>query len=229
MMEVFKYSAKGARKNNEDYLLGIELPGGGSLYLLADGMGGYQHGEIASSQACTAIAEYLTGNLDISDIPGSITFALNAANNAIGQSRKVLKEKLGTTIAGVLIENNIANFFWLGDVRIYHFRDNNLLFRSEDHSLVNEMKKQGTVTAVDILRFKNIVTRSLMGESNVDKIPIVPAQILPGDTLLLCSDGLWQNWGVLKLVTPCRDELINILSENERSNEDNYSMIRICV
>lgn len=227
MNEVFTFSAKGTRKTNDDFLLNKHLSETGSIYLLADGMGGYLHGEIASSLACNTIYEYLSANLDRNDIPGSITHSVESANAAIRLQRNLLNTKLGTTIAGALIEIDKAYLFWLGDVRIFHYRGDNILFQSEDHTLLNEMRGNGIVSATNIARYRNIVTRSLMGDNFQNKMPLMLAQILPGDALIICSDGLWQNWNVSDLLNMPEKKLLALLSVNESSNDDNYSIIRL--
>lgn len=227
MREVFTYSGKGKRVTNEDYILNKSLSETSSLFLLADGMGGYLHGDIASSLACNSISEYLSTNLDKDDMPGSITQSIESANSAIRLKRDSLKTKLGATFAGALIETDTAYFFWLGDVRIYHFRSDNILFQSEDHSLLNEMRKNGTISTTDLTRYRNIVTRSLMGENFQDLMPLLVAQVCPGDTLIICSDGLWQNWNAHALLNMPETELLTLLSVKESSNDDNYSIIKI--
>lgn len=227
MSEVFTFSARGTRQTNDDFILYKQLSATCSIYLLADGMGGYLHGEIASSIACRTIYDYLSANLDKNDIPGSIVHSLESANAAISLQHNLLNTKLGTTIAGAIIETDTAYLFWLGDVRIFHYRGANILFQSEDHSLLNEMRENGIVSATDIARFRNIVTRSLMGDNLQNKVPLMVRQILPGDTLIICSDGLWQNWNVSALKDTPETDLIKLLSENETTSDDNYSIIRL--
>lgn len=227
MREVFTYSGKGKRVTNEDYILHKSLSETKSIFLLADGMGGYLHGDIASSLACNSISEYLSANLDKDDISGSITQSIESANSAIRLQRDLLKTKLGATIAGALIATDTAYFFWLGDVRIYHFRGDNILFQSKDHSLLNEMRKNGTISTTDLIRYRNIVTRSLMGDNFQDQLPVLEAQVSTGDTLILCSDGLWQSWDIHALLNMPETELFTLLSVKESSNEDNYSIIRL--
>jgi PPM family protein phosphatase len=227
MMKVFTYSGKGKRVTNEDYILIKSLSETNSIYLLADGMGGYLHGDIASSLACNSISEYLSANLDKDDIPGSISQSVESANSAIRLQRDFLKTKLGATIAGALVNNDTAYLFWVGDVRIYHFRGDNILFQSEDHSLLNEMRKNGTISTTDLTRYRNIVTRSLMGESYQNQMPLKVVQVCPGDTLIICSDGLWQNWNPSTILNIPETELLNLLSANESNNDDNYTIIKI--
>jgi len=227
MRKAFTYSGKGKRVTNEDYILIKRLSETSSIYLLADGMGGYLHGDIASSLACNTIGEYLSANLDKDDIPGSISQSVESANSAIRLQRDLLKTKLGATIAGALVDKDTAYLFWVGDVRTYHFRGDSILFQSEDHSLLNQMRKNGSVSVTDLKRYRNIVTRSLMGDNFQDQLPLLVVQVSPGDTLILCSDGLWQNWNPDAILNMPETELLNLLSAGEKSNDDNYSIIKI--
>ncbi len=226
-MQVFKYTAKGIREINEDFLISDFYSPSVSLHLSADGMGGYSFGEVASSLTCKAISDYLSKNLLLDDIPACIKQSVNIANSIIYQKKIELGSKLGTTLAGALITGNTAYLFWLGDVRIYHFRQRKVIFQSEDHSLINDMRKQGTVSPLDINRYKNIVTRSITGTSLPDELPVIESNLKPADTLILCSDGLWQNWDITSIFDLSADELNTLLFEKESSNDDNYSLIKI--
>jgi serine/threonine protein phosphatase PrpC len=121
-MEVFSFSEKGRRENNEDYILTSQIPSDCSIFLMVDGMGGYQHGEVAASLPCETVAKYTIENYGKSEITQLLTQALTLANIKINEIRNLLKEKLGTTIEGAVIEGNKAYIIWLGDVRIYQFR-----------------------------------------------------------------------------------------------------------
>jgi serine/threonine protein phosphatase PrpC len=228
-MQVFKYTAKGIREINEDFLLNDFYSPSESLHLLADGMGGYSFGEVASSLTCKTISDYLSKNLLSDNIPACIKQSVDIANSIIHQKRIELCSKLGTTIAGAYITGNKAYLFWLGDVRIYHFRQSKVIFQSEDHSLINDMRKQGTVSPLDIKRYKNIVTRSITGASHQDELPVVETSFIPGDTLILCSDGMWQSWNIASIFNLSEEELNKLFSEKESSNDDNYSMLRLQV
>ncbi len=141
MIKIFSYTGKGTRETNEDYIKNEIISDSTSLHIVADGMGGYDHGEVASQTATEAIFRYLTK----SNIQGSITTliqqAAEFANNLILKLQNQYQAKLGTTIAGVLIIDSTAYAFWLGDVQIQHFRNNNQLFISKRHTLINEIKR----------------------------------------------------------------------------------------
>ena len=135
---------------------------------------------------------------------------------------------MGTTIAGALIEGSLAYLFWVGDVRIYQFRNNEILFQSEDHSLINEMKKKGHVSAKEIERYGNVVTRSLSGIPMEEVPEIIELSLMPKDVLILCSDGLWQHFNVPSMINLSMEEIQTEISTHENFMEDNYSYLRIC-
>lgn len=227
MMKVFSISEKGKRENNEDFILSNQFSSDCSLFLVADGMGGYSYGEIASSIACSSISEYIQSNFGQSNKKQLILDSLDLANEKIKKKRDEFSSKMGTTIAGTLIIGNNALCFWLGDVRLYHFRNNEIIFQSEDHSLINEIKKKGDVTIKEIERFGNIVTKSLSGTHFDEGPPIVELSLTPGDILALCTDGFWQKIDVLSIVNLSLDQIQNQISEYFDLMDDNYSFLKI--
>lgn len=226
-MQEYSFSAKGSRENNEDCILSRHLSDYCSIHIVADGMGGYSFGEIASQLACEAILNTINSKVGKVDARSLINQAVTDANAVINEKRKELDEKMGTTIAGAFIENHTSYLFWLGDVRIYLFRNNEILFQSIDHSLINEMKQNGHVSAHDIARYKNIVTRHISGSSQELDAPIVEVRLLLGDTLLICSDGMWQNWNISSVFTLSEDELNRAFCKKESSNDDNFTILRL--
>lgn len=228
-MEVNSYSAKGKRENNEDYILSRQLSPDCSLFLIADGMGGYSYGEIASSLACNSIAEYLMVNYDKSEIKRLLLDSFNIANKRINEKRQELAVKMGTTMAVAMIEGSIAYIFWVGDVRIYHFRNNEILFQSEDHSLITEMKKKGHVSAKEIERYRNVVTRSLSGIPMEEEPEIIELSLMPEDVLILCTDGLWQNVNVSTIFNLSIEQIQYLIKNQEEIMEDNYSFMKITI
>lgn len=226
-MEVYSFSAKGNRENNEDYILSQQISPDCSLFLVADGMGGYSYGEIASSLACNSIAEFLIVNYEKSEIKRVLSESLNIANKNINEKRQELAVKMGTTIAGAMIEGSIAYIFWVGDVRIYQFRNNEILFQSEDHSLINEMKKKGHVSAKEIERYGNVVTRSLSGIPMEEVPEIIELSLMSDDIIILCTDGFWQSVNVSSMINLTIEEIKTEISTQEYLMEDNYSYLKI--
>jgi len=228
-MTVYSYSGKGNRETNEDYIRSVQFENNASLHIVADGMGGYLYGEIAAQVATDAIVQFISERHSDGNITFTIQQAIEFANEEIALKRKTLHAKLGTTIAGVFILESVAYAFWMGDVQIQHFRDNKQLFISESHSLINEMKGNGVVSGKDIERYKNIVTKSLYGNILDDNLPIIQLQLLPEDTLCICSDGFYNSLNVSEVISIQIGEIDEKLKPLENSNEDNYSIVKIVV
>jgi len=226
-MKIFSYTGKGIRKTNEDYIKSEMLSDSISLHIVADGMGGYDYGEVASKTATEAIFQSVAGSNIQGDIPTLIQQAVEFANNQILTLRNQYHTKLGTTIAGVLTKDNIGYAFWLGDVQIQHFRDNKQIFISEGHTLINEMKKNGYVSAKEIERYKHIVTKSLSGTPLDFQLPVVEIQLEYGDKLCLCSDGLYNSRNPASLVSYPDLLISEELEWVEKKSKDNLSIVLI--
>ena len=224
-MKIFSYTGNGIRETNEDYIKSETLSNSISLHIVADGMGGYEYGEVASKTATEAIFQYLAGCTIQGDIPALIQQAVEFANSQILTLRNQYHTKLGTTIAGVLIIDSTAYAFWLGDVQIQHFRDNKQLFISESHSLINEMKKNGPVSTKEIERYKHIVTKSLSGTPLESHPPIVEIQLQQGDIICISTDGLYNSVNPSTLMLNTETEIIIELETSSVNNQDNLSII----
>jgi serine/threonine protein phosphatase PrpC len=227
MIKTLSFSGKGKRENNEDYILSHQFSTDRSIHLLADGMGGYQCGDVAALLVCETISRHLYENLNKFDTKSLLTQSVARANKELSEKRKESGKQMGTTIAGVFISGSQAFLFWLGDVRIYHFRNDELRFQSEDHSLINEMKKRGHVSFRDFERYGNIVTRSINGEPFEEELDIKSIDLLKDDTLILCSDGFWQNFNMLETFKLPLEEINNYIENNSVFFDDNYSILRI--
>ncbi|MDR3061159.1 MAG: protein phosphatase 2C domain-containing protein [Dysgonamonadaceae bacterium] len=226
-MKIYSFSGKGNREINEDYYANIEFCEHSSLHVIADGIGGYSYGEVAAQTAVSTIVNYLSEKYQVPDIEKNIRESLLQANEQIRIKQKELHSKLGATIAGVYINREIAYAFWLGDVQIFHFRNQELLFVSENHSLINEMKKNGVVSSKDIERFGNIVTKSLSGVVFEEEIKISPLKLECNDCIFLCSDGLYRRIDPRLLISQTNSELDEKMKAHDASVEDNYTLIRL--
>jgi PPM family protein phosphatase len=226
-MKVFSYTGKGLRETNEDYIKSEILSDSISLHIVADGIGGYEYGEIASKIATEAIFERLAESTIQGDIPALIQQAVQFANSQILTLRNQYHAKLGTTIAGVLIIKSTAYAFWLGDVRIQHFRDSKQYFISESHTLINEMKKNGAVSPKEIERYKHIVTKSLSGTPLDSPLPVVEMHLQQGDTICISSDGLYNSIDPASLILKTDKEIVDVLQGMKESNDDNYSIVNL--
>ena len=228
-MRIFSYTGKGLRKTNEDYIKSEILSNSISLHIVADGMGGYEYGEVASKTATEGIFQFFEENTIEGDIPAFIQQAVDLANSQILALRNQYHTKLGTTIAGLLIIDNTAYAFWLGDVQIQHFRDNKQLFISESHTLINEMKKNGHVSVKEIERYKHIVTKSLSGTPLDSNLPVIEIQLQQGDTVCISSDGLYNSVYTESLITNSDIEINAKLMLLEDKNDDNFSIVKMII
>lgn len=178
------------RTNNEDaYLIDKDL----DLFILADGMGGYQKGEVASLMTCQGIAEYFRTlfKSNITDFTQEhCKKAVNKANTDIRNKIKdiVGLDKMGSTVVGMLLKKNLVYILNVGDSRAYHFHNKHLEQISVDHSLIQESKNAGIKKEL-AMQFKNIVTRAVGMKDSVDA-DVFPLSAKAGDLFLLCSDGL---------------------------------------
>ena len=176
------------RKNNEDSLL-VGEGRDETLFAVADGIGGFEAGEVASSIAIEAFKEL--------DPSSPLEDAIREANQRILATARG-DEKLsgmGTTVVAMRFggtrEEPAAEISHVGDSRAYLLRGGDLKPVTEDHSLVAELVRSGDLTRAQASEHpqKNLITRALGAEEEVEADTIV-LPVKPGDRLLLCSDGL---------------------------------------
>lgn len=191
------------RKNNEDYFGIFESD---RLFVVADGMGGHAAGEVASSTAVQAVAEFVALTAKETDItwPWGVDPNLSLVANRLKTAvrfgnQKVLDlsltkadyEGMATTIVGVLFEENVAHIAHVGDSRLYLINGAGLRQVTVDHSWVLEQVALGVLTNEQARShpLRNVVTRAIGAgpELNVD---MTSHEMAVGDTLLMCSDGL---------------------------------------
>ncbi|HVJ69237.1 MAG TPA: protein phosphatase 2C domain-containing protein, partial [Caulifigura sp.] len=187
------------RQNNEDSAASLlcasedEFDRRGHLFLVADGMGGHAVGELASQMAAEAIP-HAWSKLPGDSIPQVLRQALVTANKLIhergSQNRDFLR--MGTTCTTLALTPGGAYVAHVGDSRCYRIRRDRIDQLTFDHSLHWEMQRQARETGVpvELPEHRNIITRSLGPESEVQVDVEGPFLVLPGDIFLLCSDGL---------------------------------------
>ena len=193
------------RELNEDSVLAAEFrrdsliePAQNFLYVVADGMGGAEAGEMASAIAVGAIhgfVETALSDKNQSDRVKLLPAALEEANRKIleYQNANVEARGMGSTAVGALIEPPEAVIAWVGDSRAYFQDGNGLRQLTKDHSLVQRLIEIGQLTAEEARHHehKNVITRSLGArQSGPAGAEAVAVRLKRGDRLLLCSDGL---------------------------------------
>jgi protein phosphatase len=173
------------RRANEDSMLARS-----PLFVVADGMGGAQAGEVASQ---LAIESFQYGLEDATDAEGSLAEYARAANFSIHELSQANAEHagMGTTLTAVYVGERDVAIAHVGDSRAYCLRDGELLRLTDDHSLVDELIRQGKLTPEEAVEHpqRSVITRALGPEPEVE-IDTRSYRARDGDVYLLCSDGL---------------------------------------
>jgi protein phosphatase len=191
-----------ARAHNED-AFGLDHRHG--LYVVADGMGGHSHGEVAAQIAVDAIREYVERSIDHDTTwPFVYDSRLQRHSNLLRTAVRLAHDKvlrairdddtlhgMGTTVVGFLLNGAVAAVAHVGDSRAYRFRAGQLEQLTQDHTWVHEQVVAGFLSKEQARAhpLKNVVTRALGGESDV-AVDVREVEVEPGDVYLLCSDGL---------------------------------------
>ncbi len=188
-----------AREMNQDYFYTSSLENDDvKLYILADGMGGYKGGEIASKLAVNCAKNYICNNF--SKIPKEKEEILRLIRSSIEYANMIVYEKsseieelhdMGTTLDVVIIYNNKVFIGHVGDSRVYRVRKNIIRKLTSDHSYVEKLVKDGSITKEEAYNHpnKNMLLKAL-GCNNLVKPDVFYKGFLKGDILLMCSDGL---------------------------------------
>ena len=181
------------RKMNQDYVFVCDGPVGNlpNLFVVADGMGGHNAGDYASSHAVQILVDEIRGDADFNPIK-VIRHAIETANTEIieqAQKDEHLRG-MGTTMVVSTIVGHYAYIANVGDSRLYVIQDH-IRQVTKDHSLVQEMVRMGELKPEEARNHpdKNIITRALGAERTVD-IDFFDLKLEPGSTILMCSDGL---------------------------------------
>jgi protein phosphatase len=193
------------RQLNEDYFI---CDNETNIYLVADGMGGVPGGELASKMAVDAFLAKIQPLLQDEEvtlpfelnanngyIPSLLKYAIEEANSTVYQYgfHDPSKKGMGTTFTAAITYEEKLYVGHIGDTRLYRVRSGKIVQLSEDHTLVQQLVKDGHITPKEACHHpkKNVITRSLGPKPKV-KIDILCEQLIPGDIYLLCSDGLYE-------------------------------------
>ena len=181
------------RKMNQDYVFASADPVGNlpNLFVVADGMGGHNAGDYASSHAVGIVVEEIREDADFNPVK-VIRHAIESANTEIiTQAQKDEKLRgMGTTMVAATIVGHYAYVANVGDSRLY-VAGEQIQQITKDHSLVQEMVRMGELNAEEARNHpdKNIITRALGAERTVD-VDFFDLKLEPGNVVLMCSDGL---------------------------------------
>jgi protein phosphatase len=230
------------RDHNEDSFLCKDALG---LYVVADGMGGHQGGELASRMAVEVLEKEMAARLfPAANGPKSVSAveamreATMLASRAIYDSAQANPERagMGTTLTGLCFHGQSLTVCHVGDSRAYLVRDGRARQLTEDHSWIQEQVRAGLLSPGDAIvsRFRNIITRSVGFEPTV--MPdIFTMPVEAGDCYLICSDGLSNYFSVDEigrvLAAQFYGEAGRALVEiaNERGGDDNITCVVVYV
>jgi len=230
----------------------ISAPSG--VFIVADGLGGHDNGQVASRMTINIIAERMTRELlaepltaekdgepaksfDEDTLVNLFYSAIEDANTALCQKNQLDKTDMGSTITGFMIAGEHAYIINVGDSRTYMMRGKQLYQLTTDHSLVAQLVAGGLIEPDDIYTHpqRSQIFRSLGDKPNV-QIDIFKQQLHPGDMLLSCSDGLWEmvrNPQIESILDNAPDpqtacaQLIE--AANSNGGEDNISAVLVYV
>ena len=235
------------RDHNEDYLEAwLYARGSGSslgLFIVADGLGGLDSGEVASRMATEAVWEALRPTvwepiirgetMQADRLEGVLAEAVAAANQAVYDARLARSSQMSTTLTLALVVNGVAHIANVGDSRTYLWNADGLRQITQDHSLVQRLVQAGQITPQDVYTHpqRNLIYQSI-GDRPEVQADTFEHQLAPDDRLILCSDGLWEmvrNEGLedVLLTEPdpqrAADKLVH--NANLAGGEDNISVI----
>ena len=217
----------GQRPNQEDSI----IQWNNRLFVLCDGMGGHEKGEVASQTVCQSIVTWFEQNVNPEKpfTDNQLREAIEYAYQQLDQYADGNPKQMGTTLTLLYIHAQGATAAHMGDSRIYHIRNSSspserlgeVLYQSRDHSLVFDLFQAGEITYEEMATFpqKNLVTRAMTpGEDNrmrPDIIHIIDIQ--PGDYFYMCSDGM------LELMP--NDELVTLFSSDTKDDDKRQRLI----
>ena len=222
----------GRKDNQEDYLYPSMASKDTRVFIMCDGMGGHDKGEVASMTAANALGDYLTSYREITI--DRFNLGLATAYDALDEIDTHSSKKPGTTLTCLCLNDDSYLVAHIGDSRIYHIRPSlfdaekgrtGMLYQSSDHSLVNDLLKAGEITEEEARDFpqKNIITRAMQPhlERRYKADVFMFDDIEGGDYFFLCSDGVLERLS--------NEELCRILAEKKLSDEEKLAQIKaIC-
>lgn len=233
-MKIFKpcaFNEIGRRDNQEDSL----FPAVGKattedhLFVVCDGMGGHEKGEVASNSVCKSFSEFLKNTDPQIFTPSLFSNALGHAYDELDRldvNYAKSAKKPGTTLTFVYLNDNGAFAAHIGDSRIYHLRKNadgsiKIIYKSQDHSLVNELVRAGVITEEEAVNHprKNVITRAMQPflENRYKATPYETSDVVDGDYFFMCSDG------VLETID---DKLLCDILATDASDEEKMDKIK---
>ncbi len=229
------------REQNEDYVWVDEEAG---LYILADGMGGHEAGDVASRLASTTAGELIVEQLHTQTTPLSTTkiktlmiTAIDVANKTVVKAAQEAEQRrsMGTTIVIVLMQASVAYISHIGDSRAYLIRNSTLEQLTEDDTWGAQLAKTSSETDDPVPNYLSHILTQAIGQDTTLEPSFIEVKMFPNDWLLLGSDGLWNmvaNEQTLTVLQQAKnnpnqavEDLIN--AANQAGGKDNITVIAV--
>ncbi|WP_394747144.1 PP2C family protein-serine/threonine phosphatase [Spongiimicrobium salis] len=232
---------KGRRPNNEDVIFPRVPSDGDRLFMVCDGVGGQDKGEVAAEIVCTAFSTYMNqnpeGSINKSFLESGLRFVELQMKNHVQQYPTTGNMASTMTLLYFSNTGNTLHLAWVGDSRIYHIRRGCILYRTKDHSQVQSLMDMGEITEEEAKQHpkKNVLLRAVNGHTPTRMDYKVITNIVSNDFLMLCSDGILetltesqiQQWFLSHYTTK---EIRKYIWENAAGRtRDNFSMILLKV
>jgi serine/threonine protein phosphatase PrpC len=235
---IYQASRQGGRRNNQDRVA-YSYSREALLMVVADGMGGHLHGEIAAHIAVQTLTEQFQEHAKprLSDPAAFLAETVKRAHHAINDYavEQDLLEIPHTTLVAAIVQDNTAYWAHVGDSRLYLFSDGSLIARTEDHTAVAQLVREGVISEEEAGTHpeRNKVSNCLGGFVPPQVESSAPIPLHDGDTVLLCTDGIWGMISIaeasaLLYAYPLEDAVRHLMDHAEfRGGEhgDNLSLV----
>lgn len=227
-MKSISLTNTGSKPTNKDFYFEGE-----NLFIVCDGVDSSPYGDIASKLACSSFSDYFQQNpatvYDCDYLNKALQYTIQQFQET--ESKYPEMRGMATTVVLIAFDNDGAIVAWLGDSRLYQIRNGQILFVTEDHSLVNELRKQGNTDEEKLKNIRNYITKSLSTKTEIEFSfqGIEASQIQKGDFFFLCSDGVLENitneilTNVLATKNTLEEKVQNIFSHCEGKTRDNFT------
>ncbi len=221
------------RPHNEDNFACQDF-GGRSLFVVADGMGGHDAGEIASKLAVKTVCKEVRAHADRNDDPkGLVELAARLANVEVRKEGGYRASNMGTTLSLALIEGTTAHIANVGDSRVYWIENGSIDQITEDHSLVAKLVSTRKMTKAEARNHPkaNLLYRTIGTDEEI-KVDTFTVNLEKGGSLLLCTDGLWGELSDEEIHRICSTEKESekicarlLRMANEKGGKDNITAV----
>jgi PPM family protein phosphatase len=235
---IYQNSRQGPRPYNEDRLA-YSYSKDALLIVVADGMGGHRHGEVAAQLAVKSLTDGFQ-NLAMPTLANPAKFLeehilqVHDAIDSLTLSNE-LADSPRTTVVAAILQDNKLYAAHVGDSRLYHFRNGQLIFRTEDHSIVQMLYRKGKLRFEDIANHPDLhkIYNCLGGEKIPDITLSGPRDLIDGDVVFVCTDGIWtaiNDHDIAKLlhagsILDSIPKLLNVAESVSGERGDNMSAI----